>query len=332
MGIGSGLGGSLGVAPESAYGTYTAPTRFYEVTKADIKKVKNTVQGGGLAAGRMVQLGSRRVVTTEAASGSIEMEMANKGMGLLLQHVFGGTVTPVQQGATTAYLQTHSLVDNVGKSLTVQSGVPDTGGTVRPYTFKGGKVAGAEFACSVDGLLTVNLDMDFQKASEVETLVAPSYPAGVMPFHFGQLTVKLGASYGTEVAVSGVKGISLKVERGQATDRFYASAAGLKAEPLVNDYAKITGSIDADFLDKTVFADRFAADTPTSIVLEWVGPLIASTYYQTFRLKLPMAFFDGDTPNLDGPDVVSGSFGFTGQFDATNAAVIAEYVSTDVAV
>lgn len=332
MTIGTGLGGSVGVGAESAFGTYTAPSRFYEVSKADIKKVKNTVQGGGLAAGRMVQLGSRRVVTTEAAAGSLEMEVANKGMGLLLQHIFGGTVTPVQQGATAAYLQTHSLVDNVGKSLTVQSGIPDTGGTVRPYTFKGGKVTSAEFACSVDGLLTLNAGMDFQKASEVETLVAPSYTAGVAPFHFGQLSVKLGATYGTEASVSGVKGVNLKVERAQATDRFYASAAGLKAEPLMNDYVKVSGSIDADFLDKTVFADRFAADTATSMVLEWVGPLIASTYYQTFRLKLPMVFFDGDTPSLDGPDIVSGSFGFSAQFDSTNAAVIAEYVSTDTAV
>jgi len=332
MGIGTGLGGSLGVAQETAYGTYVAPDHFYEVNKVDIKKVKNVAQGGGLAAGRMVQLGSRRVVTTEAAAGSVELEVANKGMGLWLKNIFGGTVSPVQQGASAAYLQTHSLVDNIGKSLTLQSGVPDTGGTVRPYTFKGGKVTGAEFSCSVDQMLMLNVDADFQKASEVETLVAPSYVAGVSPFHFGQLAVKVGATYGSESVVSGVKGFSLKVERGQATDRFYASAAGLKAEPLVNDYVKVSGSIDADFLDKTVFADRFAADTPTSLVLEFVGPLIASTYYQTFRLKVPMVFFDGDTPIIEGPDVVSGSFGFTAQFDSTNSPLIAEYVSTDTTI
>ena len=38
-------------------------------------------------------------------------------MGILLQHIMGGTVTPVQQAATIAYLQTHPLADNVGKSL-----------------------------------------------------------------------------------------------------------------------------------------------------------------------------------------------------------------------
>jgi hypothetical protein len=47
-------------------------------------------------------------------------------MGLLLQALMGTTVTPVQQVATAAYLQTHTLADTAGKSLTIQKGVPLT--------------------------------------------------------------------------------------------------------------------------------------------------------------------------------------------------------------
>jgi hypothetical protein len=153
MAIGSGLGGSFGIVPETVYGTYVAPTRFHEVNKANMKKVKNTVQGGGLAAGRFAQLGSRRVVTTQAGTGSVEMELPSKGFGILLNNLFGGTVVPVQQSATAAYLQTHPIADNVGKFLTLQSGIPDTTGTIRPYSFIGSKITAIEFSCGVDELV-----------------------------------------------------------------------------------------------------------------------------------------------------------------------------------
>ena len=89
MAIASGLAAQIGVAAESTYGTYVAPTRFLEYNKADLKAKKNVVQGGGLAAGQVAQLGSRRVVTSVSVEGGFELEVANKGMGLLLAHLLG---------------------------------------------------------------------------------------------------------------------------------------------------------------------------------------------------------------------------------------------------
>jgi hypothetical protein len=334
MGVGTGLGGSLGVAAETAYGTYVAPARFFEPkTKSEIKKVKNTVQGGGLAAGRLVAPGSRRVVTSEAGTGSIDLEVINKQMGLLLQQIFGGVGTIAQQAASPAYLQTHPLADNVGRFLTAQNGVPDTTGTVRPYTGVGGKVTKAEFSCGVDELLMLALDIDFQKVTEAQSIAAPSYPTGVAPFHFGQMGIRLG-TYNSEVAVSGVKKASVGIERGQAVDRFYASAVNpsVKAEPLINDVVKVSGSLDVDLVNKADFADRFAADSSTSLVVEWIGPLIAATYYQTLRLRMPMVFVDGDTPVLSDPGITSGSVPFTATFDGANPAITCEYISTDLTI
>ena len=328
MAIASGLAAQIGVAAESTYGTYVAPTRFPEYNKADLKKKKNVVQGGGLAAGQIAQLGSRRVVTSESVEGGFELEVANKGMGLLLAHLLGSSATPVQQGATAAYLQAHTVGDNIGKSLTIQHGVPDLTGTVRPFTFKGCKLSGAEFSCKVGEPLTMSLDVDGRQASEVETLVAASLATGVAPFHWAQMSVKLGA-FGAEAAVSGVKGFSVKFDRGMASERFYAGAGGLKAEPVMNDWLKVSGSLDVDLVNKADFADRFAADSATSLVIEFVGPLIASTYYQTFRIKVPMVFFDGDTPTVDGPDVTSGGYQFVAQLDGTNPLVSIDYISTD---
>lgn len=331
MGIGSGLGGSAGFAEETVYGTYVAPTRFPQVNKARIKKKKNVVQGGGLAASQLFQAGDQRVVTTEEAEGEFELEVARTKMGLYFAHITGSSAAPVQQGATAAYLQTHTFADNLGKMLTGQTGIPNRGGTVQAKTGKGGKVTSAEFSCKVNELLMLSLELDFQKYSEVESLAAPSYVSAI-PFHFGQMAVKLGSAFGAEASVDGVKGMSVKIERGQDTEGFYAGAAGLKAEPVMNEWPKITGSIDVDNVNKADFTDRFTADSMSYLVWEFVGPIIASTFAYTFRITLPGIFLDDDgSADLEGPDVISGSFPFTYQWDRTNLPKI-DYISTDTSV
>lgn len=331
MSIASGIAAQLGVAPESTFGTFVAPTRFYEFASEDLRKTKAVAQGQGLAAGRAAALATRRTVTGTAVEGSVSMEVTNTKFGLILAHIFGGTPTVVQQAATTAYLQTHTFADNFGKSLSVQVGVPDLTGTVRPYSFLGCKIASAEFSCALGENLTVNLGIDGRDVTEAQALATASYPTANRPFNFGQMSVKLG-TYGAETSVTGVKGASATIERPMNTERQYAGSGLLKAEQIWNDLVAVTGSLDTEFVTKGDFADKFAADTQTSMVLEWVGPVIASTYYETFRLKFPAVYFDEGAPTVGGPDVVAPAVSFTALSDGTNAPVIAEYISTDTAI
>ena len=118
MAVPSGVGSSVGVSPEVTPGTYVAPTRFSMVDKIDIKKVKNIAQGNGLGAGRLMALGSRRVPTTKSAKGTVSMELVNRAMGQWIQSLMGTTITPVVQGATAGYLQTHGK-DAVDKGTEV---------------------------------------------------------------------------------------------------------------------------------------------------------------------------------------------------------------------
>lgn len=327
MAIGSGLAHSFGMAPEVTYGTYVAPTRWLEGL-GQLVKDKQTYQGGGMAAGRMVRPGGRRYVTTKGGSGTVEGAVYSKGMGLLLNGLLGGTVTPVQQGATAAYLQTHALDNPFGRFYTMQAGVPDTSGTVRPYTLLGAQVTGVEFSCQVGGELTARWSVVARDMTEAQTLAAPSYST-VNEFHFAQASLKLG-TFGAEATVDGVTSVSVSIQRPRHAG-MYMGNQGLRSQGQINDWAQISGTIQADYLDKTVFADRFASDSSTSLVWEFVGPQIAAPYNETFRIKMPMIFFDGATPTVEGPDVVSGSFPFVAQFDLTNPAVSVEYISTDTA-
>ncbi|WP_098010490.1 phage tail tube protein [Streptomyces sp. sk226] len=326
MAIGSGLGAQVGIAAESSYGTFMAPAKFVEFTKEGLQLKKTTAQSAGIAAGRLVALDKRRVLTQRQASGSLEMEVTNKAMGVLLQTLMGTTVTPVQQAATAAYLQTHILADTAGKSLTIQKGVPLTTGTVTDKTFLGCKVISAEFSCEVGGMLLATFEIDAKDCDETQTLAVATYPA-MSPFHFGQMSVKAG-TYNSEVALDGVRKVSVKIERPQATERFYAGQSGLKKEPISNDQVKISGSIETDYV-ATTLDDLHTSDAATSLVWDFTGPLIAATHYERFTVKIPAIRIDDAPPVVDGFDVIKPTYSFTGLYDGTNPTAI-EYLSTDI--
>ncbi|MFE0699118.1 phage tail tube protein [Streptomyces sp. NPDC058872] len=328
MAIGSGLGAQIGIAAESTYGTFVAPTRFLEFTQESLVLKKTTAQSTGIAAGRLLALSSRRVVTQREVAGSLGLEVVNKGMGLLLQALMGTTVTPVQQASTAAYLQTHTLADTAGKSLTIQKGIPLTTGTVTDKSLVGCKVTSAEFSCESGGMLMASVDFDGKDCDEGQTLAAASY-SNMSPFHFGQMAVKAG-TFGAETALDGVRKVSMKIERPQAVDRFYANSSALKAEPISNDLVRVSGSLEADYV-ATTLDDLHTSDAATSLVWEFVGPNIESTYDETFRITLPAIKVDDSPPQVDGYGVVRTTYNFTGLYDGTNLPFI-EYMSTDTTV
>lgn len=328
MAVGSGLAASFGLAQESTYNTYVAPSRFHRFTKAEIKDVENTVQGGGLAAGALAQPASYHVTTTTAGTGSLEMEASTNGLGLLLQNIFGSSVTPTLLTGS-AYSQTHAFADNVGKSITAQLGVPSRTGTVVPHTGTGGKIASAEFSCGVDELLMLSAEFDFAGFTRAQSLAAPSYTA-TKPFHFRQMAVKLGTTVGGVTAVNGIKKASVKIERPHDTEAFYANANGTKAEQIMNDYAKVSATFDVDYLNAADFEDRYSNQTQTAIVIEFIGATISGGNSETLRFTIPAAFAEGDTQGVDGAGVQSTSFTFNAQLDALGSALVtATYISTD---
>jgi hypothetical protein len=331
--IGSGLGSQFGIAAQSAYQTYQAPTRFYEVGKSSVKKSKNTADWTGLAAGRLGKRVDGRAQTYQAGALTIEdLVVSDRDMGLLLNQIFGGTVTPVAQTAPTALLQTHTLVDTAGKIFTAQQGNPLTGGSVIAQSGIGAKVTSAEFSCGVGDLLTVNIDGDIRNVVETQALAAASFATARKPFHFAQMGVKLGTTVAGVAAVGGVRKVTCKIERKLKTDMFYANNAGLKEEPVSNDLVEVSGTISVDYKVAADFADRYRDDTPAALVWEFIGPIIATTFPYTFRLTLPAIYFDTDTPSADGPDVITTDFDYTAYVDLAQtitALALCEYQSTD---
>jgi hypothetical protein len=141
------------------------------------------------------------------------------------------------------------------------------------------------------------------------------------------MALKTG-TYGTEAALDGIRKVSVKIERPQDVERFYANASALKKEPITNDLVKITGSLETDYV-ATTLDDLHTSDGATSMVWEFLGPIIASTYNETFRITIPAIKLDEGPPVVDGFGVVKPTFSFQGLYDGTNPTKI-EYMSTDV--
>ncbi len=328
MSIGSGLTNQFGQKIGVTWGTAVTPDHFAEANSVTLVRDKNTAQGEGLYNGKLLNRGARRVVTTTGSSGSVALDMVDKGIGLFLQGLMGSTATPVIISGS-AYTQTHTLADSVGKFYTLQTGVPNTAGTIQPYTFASAKVIGAEFSCGVDEILTGTFDYIGTAPITGTALASASYTSTLRPFNFGDATIKIG-TYASEASISHVKKVSVKIDRPHAVDRFYYGAAGVRAEPLINGATQISVSLDFDFLGKATFADLYDADTATSMVIEFVGPTaISGSNYPTFRITLPQVYFNTGTPTVEGEDVVSTSVEGVCLFDGTNLPTIT-VISSDV--
>ena len=332
MAIGSGLGSSAGFSPETSWGTYVAPTRFVRARSSSAQKTATRQQGEGIQAGSFGSPLSQYVETVTSGSGQLSLDIQSKGMGVLFQTLMGTSITPVQQGTSTAYLQTHVLADPYGKSMSVQVGLPQRGGTITPATLVGAKVTQAALTCAVDGLLQGTFDLDAKSYENTTSLASVSYGTGVNVFHGAQMSVKLG-TYGSEAAVSGVKSVNVTIARPHDSSAYYAGATGVKAEPVLNAVTAITGSITVDFINTTDFHARVRDNTSTSLVLTWVGPLIASTYYETFTVTVPTVVWPSpESFNAADRNVLSHSFNFEARYDGTNAMCTVAITSAETTI
>lgn len=332
MAIRSGVGGQVGYAPEVTYGTYVAGTKFPAAQTANIKDTSTYAFPNGFAAGRMQPLGSRVTQVGEGGTASLTLPVWTKQMGLLLQALMGTTVTPVIIGAGPGYTQTHTLADPFGKSLSLQTGtVEQSTGTARAHTLLGAKPTQATFSMERGGVLMSSWDF-IGREFDTSNALATATEVASGAFGWALQDVKVGSTVGAAAHVEGVRGWSVQVSRPSNTERDYAGNLGKISEPILNDYGEdmISGSLDIDFVTKADFVDRWHAHTSFALVFT----CLATTFtggQETFEIQLPQVYLQGETPNLDGPEVARGSMPFVTTFDGTNLPTI-KYISQEAAI
>lgn len=333
--VGSGIGSSVGMAKESAWGTFTTPTKWPEFENETLEWKPKRIVGTGLANGNLVQRNSTRQTVTSTVQGDLRVPVYYKGMGLLLGSIMGSLgVAPVQQGGTSAYLQTHALaLSAMGQSLTIQKGVPDvTTGTIHQYNYVGCKVTKAVFEVGVDQFMVGTFTLDGKNYDTSNAYGTPVYVTP-NPIHSFNTTVFQMGAFGSEVTVEGVRKATLTIERPYRVDNFYLDGTGLKQEQVQNNFVKITLDLESDYVTDSAFVAQFNTDTAQSIIIKSTGPVIPSggsnNFY--FQAAIPNMRWETGQPLIAGPDEVMPKMQLIGLYDDSHTAATLSYMSTDVA-
>ena len=131
------------VAEESSYGTAVSPTRAFEAKTDTWQRDVEYISSVGFRKDQQTIRSDRHDTISLGASGSIEVDVLNKGRGLLLKHTLGGNSGPTQQGGTAAYLQTFEPNDTgPATSITGQVGKVDSNGGLQSFTYEGSGITG----------------------------------------------------------------------------------------------------------------------------------------------------------------------------------------------
>lgn len=324
MAIASGLSGQFGAAEETTFGTYKAPTRFLEFLNDNVNLGIDRLESKTLRAGNRFVRTDRWSAGKKTATGPINFEVQNKGFGLLFKHMLGGWSVSTPMGATLTRLHTIVPGDTTGLSLSVQLGRPDTGGVVRAHSYLGSKIPSWTLANSVDGLLLLTLNLDAVNEDTSQALGAFAPPASTQQFDFTQGVVNIGGS-----PAGVVKDITINGNQGLKVDR-YGLGSQLKNEQIPAAMADVSGEMNVEFASLTHY-NRFVNGTLAQIDVTWTGSLIEGAFSYFLKVTLPNCRFDGDTPNVAGPDVLVQRLPFKALYDGAAQPITITYQTTDVA-
>ncbi len=343
MATGSGLDAQFGFKAETTWGTAVTVDKFAEFNSESLTNEPTFREPTGLRPGVKHKRANRVRISRRTITGDVSLEVATRGMGTLYKHMLGSGSgsTPTQIASTTAYQQIHTPGGFVGFGLTMQVGRPEPGGTVRPFTYAGCKIASWEFSLTDSEVPTLTLNVDGRSEATATALATASYTAGSTVYDFSQATLTLGGTVATAsgltevtsgVAVSTiVREFNISGETPMANERFGLGNAGLKAQQLENDTPTITGTLTAEF-NKTEFYDVFTANTTFAMVMTLTGSAIGvSGENDTLQFLLPAVKIKAAAPTVEGPDVVPMNIDFEAYSDETNPVIQILVISADTA-
>ena len=309
MAIKSGLAAQLMMAAEATPGTAVTPTKSFEFRSESLVQEIERIESEGIRSGQRVMRSEDWTAGTQKISGDVELELSTKNWAFLFSHMLGSVVT----AGAGPYTHTATPGDLSGKSLTVQVGRPDIGGTVQPFTYAGCKVASWELSCSVDELALVTLSMVGMSETTATALATASYTSGNALFSFthGSLTVA-GSSFP-------VKEVSLSGDNGLDAERFYLGQP-TTSEPLEAALRDYSGSLTADFVSLDAY-NRFVNGTEAAMVLTFTRGSDSIAITTNVR-------YDGSTPNVGGREILEQSLDFKCIGPSTDADALTVVVTS----
>jgi hypothetical protein len=320
----SGNDARFAVAKETTYATRVPPTRFLNgLTGESVAFTQNKAYSAALGQGPWQQPG---IPTTRGGSGSFTGEVPTAGFGFLIDALHSNVVAPVQVGATTAYLQTHTLDTAPSKTYSLQKQLPPVlTSTLLPVDYTGVMFTSLTVNWSAGGLVTFEMAGVVNERLTGQTLVTYAAPPAWSPFGFQGGSVTVGGTLEQNLNGDG----SVTIEWPMRTDSFSLGTGGTMAKPVPTDKPSATASWTADFNDLTNIT-RVSANTNADLVFRFEGATIAASNKYFFEVTLPDCSFESPDPTVGGPGPVQQSISARAASTTADPPVV-KYQSTDVA-
>jgi hypothetical protein len=312
---------------EATFGTPPTMSRFLEFNSETVQLTKERINSSGLRAGRKVLKTSQWVVGKSNVSGTVDMEFQQQGMGLWLKHMMGAIATtqPNVGSNPTVYEHKATVGQLDGKSYAFQIGIAGADGVQRARTYAGGKVAKWDLSVAVDGLLMLQITPDAISESTAVALATASYATNSFPLVWTGGTITLPGG-----AVGNISKFDLNGDNSQALARYFMGATpGTKKEQLEEGLRPYAGSVDIEFADLSAYT-LYTSGTVGALTAFFEGPVISGSYNYALEITLPAVRFDGQTPNVPGPSLITSSMPFICLDDSSSdGPVVLKYRTVD---
>lgn len=327
MAIRSGLSAQLGIATETTFGVRNVPDHFYELVSETIKLNKTRVAAKGIKPAKLVQRSQRFRTTRTDVTGDFVLEAASNSFGLLFYHMLGNKAS-IADGV--GFKRTYTLADSFGISFTAQVGRTDTGGVTRVFEYNGCKITDWEISTAIDQVLSVKTTIDGVQETTAQTLATAAYPSNTTNevYYVDEVALTIGG------VATKCKDLSIMGKNNLKTDRFFMGQQ-TKLEQLRHAYVDLSGKITPEFNDLSLY-NLFVNDTTIQGTAGIVVTCTGQKTYDTAKpnkivITLPAVRYDGDTPNVSGPEVIDLPLSFTVLDDDTNAPITIDYYTADAA-
>lgn len=336
------LDAQVGLALETTYGTAVTPARFFEWDQgnSDHSWDPKVVAGSGMQVGDGgFTRADRSVSVIGQGSGKVGLDYQTKGMGQLLNMLFGGAQSTLVSGTTYQQLFTSGLAGSLLPSCTLQYGIvrSDAAGTVDPYTYRGCTFDSCQISCDAEDVMKMEANWDALGQSTATALATATYPASLLtPFHYGQLAATIGgtivlpttntlASGGT--ATGDVKSFSWSLDNQADKDRWVLG--GSRNQPRIGQRTSQL-SISTEYNGQSFDAAQ-VAHTTLPVVITATSDQPLSTGFATWQLVLPackITSTNRPNPSTETPTV---DYELEVRKPATGAAIYLVHRTADTA-
>ncbi len=365
----SGLGSSLGVGVEGTgtVGTLVSPTGWYEILDESLQMVPKYLDSASLKPGQAYQRGVRTTISNYDVNGDISIECIDRGtvstgssygMAFWWKYCLGSawTTGTVESGTAYRHVLQPGSKDTLG--LSIECARMSTSATAaQRFAYSGCKIQKWDFSCSDGQIAQLKMTMDGIRETTTGTATTPVYAPSTgqpQPFSFADVSAfQLGTACSTTTGTTGqcsitgtssithvVKGITISGETPIASSRYGLGNAGYKKEQLMNGIATISGTLDAEFTNKSEFYDKFTSNSTASLLLSFThtnqgvaadGGTGTAATANPYRMEFlfPQVKFKTAQVNLNGADLLSEKVSFQAYDDGTNPVMQVKLVTSD---